>query len=202
MNDGNLGYGEMFAEVLDQSIRTLLSSSWRRKRNPGAPFSFGENHLRKQIRSYRVPSEWPQLVVERKVRGDLEGPGKSHGGVDFFFIQQTTAISPKLTDVLASCEVGGPTRPKLLLGSKNNWYPKIVADIRKQAWRATVAPTGEHYLGLMIKPGPDSIVRKEFPVVLKSMLEEVPEANLVEVSWSELTDVGKLTVIVLRVMPK
>ncbi len=192
----------MFAQVLQENIRGLGNSDWKRTRNPGAPFIFGENHLRKQIRSYTTPPGWPHLVVERKVENDFMEPGRRHGGVDYFFVPQDQTKAFALGEVLATCEVGGPTRPKLLLGSRGNWYPKIVADIRKQLWRANAAPNAEHYLGLLIKPLAGTAVRKEIERALKSMLEEVPGAQFVEASWTELSDVKRLNVVVMRVIPK
>jgi hypothetical protein len=202
MLSANSNYGLMFADVLHRSIRNLTHGSWKRDRNPGAPFHFGENHLRKALRSHIHPVEWPPLVIERSVAGDLVEKDKQHGGVDLFFAPHGSEERCHLSDVLATCEVKGPTRRAFLGGSRRNWYPKIVADLRKQRWRAGTAPAGEHYLALMVQPRPGSATRAEFLRVITSILEEVPNTYLEETSWVEMPDVEQLNVIVLQVLPK
>lgn len=202
MQSTNSIYGLMFADMLHRSIRNLTQGSWERDRNPGAPFRFGENHLRNALRSYINPVEWPPLVIERSVEGDLEENDQQHGGVDLFFAPNRSPEHCHLLDVLATCEVKGPTRKAFLSGSRRNWYPKIVADLRKQRWRVRAAPAGEHYLGLMVQPRLGYSIRAEFLRVITTMLEEVPDTDLEETSWVDLPDVEHLNVIVLRVLPK
>ena len=203
-------YGVMFAEILDTNIRELVKSGWKRGRNPGAPFVFGENHLRKYVRSalenahYTVPPGWPTLLVERHVDGDLKGAEKRHGGVDYLMVQSPPVGRLRLADVLATCEVGGPTRPKLLDGSqrKRNWYPKIVADIQKQCWRAHAAPNGKHYVALLVRPRTGSDIRSDLARVIEVMLREVGDAELLESSWREMKGVQDLNLVIFQVLPK
>ena len=194
-------YATMFAETLQTCVRDLMSGLWRRDRNPGAPFHFGENHLRKQIREFTPPPTWPRLRIERHVAGDLEEKDKKHGGVDLFFTDSCAPEDIQLQNVLATCEVGGPTRPILLRGSRENWYPKILADIRKQLWRAQAAPGGEHFVGLMVKYSNAATVREDFYRAADSMLKETTGAVIVESSWSELPEAPKLKIAILQILP-
>jgi hypothetical protein len=191
----------MFAEMLESNIRLAYTTTIRTC-NHGAPFAICEEHVREAAKSFSRPSEWPHLVVERKIQGDFKDDHKGHGGIDYFFAANASPKLWHLRDVLATCEVKGPTRPALLTGSKRNWYPKIVADVQKQLWRASQALTGEHYLGLMILPHPGSATREGFLRTLTSIQEKVPAVALIESSWVELQDVEKLNVVVLRVLPK
>ena len=185
-------YGEYFAEMIETNVDDLMQRGPVRERNSGAPFVFGENHFRKHMRAYKPPTHWPRLVIDRRVQNDIQG----HGGVDYCFLSSSSS-KPDISDVLATCEVKGPTRPALLRGSKENWYPDIVRDIKKQVGRATIAPDAQHYLGLMIVPPPDSDVRRELAAVFAEMLREVPQAKLIECSW---TDLKGLHIVVYRVV--
>lgn len=198
---GDSTYGLMFAEMLQWNIRSAFTST-KRTCNHGAPFPFGEQHVRKAAKSFSCPFDWPRLIVERKILGDFKDDDKQHGGVDYFFAANASSELWHLSDILATCEVKGPTRKAFLAGSEKNWYRSIVADVRKQLWRANEAPAGEHYLGLMIQPRPGSATREEFLPIIASILEKVPNADLIETSWAELPDVEKLNVVVLRVLPK
>jgi hypothetical protein len=113
-------YGKYFAEMIEANVKTLMLNDRIRERNPQAPFPFGENDFRKHLRSgaYDPPPDWPDLAIERRVKNDTEG----HGGVDYFlFLPSATSQKHDLNEVLATCEVGGPTRPIFLRGSRRNW---------------------------------------------------------------------------------
>ena len=201
-------YAAMFQDVLWDNCLALLKSPWKRDRNPGAPSAFGETHLRNYVqkalksRLYIPPSTWPQLVVERGVQGDRKDAAHRHGAVDYFFTAKGDERSLHLSDLLASCEVGGPTRPKLLAGSQANWYPKIVADIEKQLWRASHAGTGHHFVSVFIQPRSGYEVEADFGAVLRTMIIPLPDATLGDVVWSRRADdVPDLHLVTLRVLP-
>jgi hypothetical protein len=176
-------YGKYFAEMIETNVTSLIQSSPVRERNSNAPFAFGENYFRKHMRAFKAPEHWPELVIERRVRNDSQGLGRN-GCIDYFFQSAAASSRPDISEVLATCEVGGPTRPVLLLGSTTNWYPKIVRDIKKQVGRAIQSPNTQHYLALLITPSPNLDVRSALELVFVSMLREVPQAELLDCSWA------------------
>lgn len=198
-------YAPMFEQLLWENARSLLSSGWKREHNPGAPFDFGENHLREHARSallsgeYIPPPAWPRLVIERKVNGDRIEAGHRHGAIDYFFTQSSLDDKLDLTELLATCEVGGPTRPKLLSGSQFNWYPKILDDIEKQLWRARHAPTVQHCLAVFIRPRSGYDVRVDFSSVLQTMLTGITDAQVGNLTWSERADIRGLHLAIFPV---
>jgi hypothetical protein len=191
--------GTYFGKMLQDLAVAIWNSDFERDRNPGAPFRFGENHLRKAAKGYVPPLAWPRLGIERHLSNDIGEDGRPHGGVDYFL---EPVDEPNISDIrhaVATCEVGGPTRPALLRGSRANWYPKIVEDLRKQTGRARVAPAGQHYLGLFVNPARNSDVKRDFDNVLQSMLLEVPAARVTTSHWGELQEAKNLNIVVLHV---
>jgi hypothetical protein len=196
-----LEHVDIFQELLWGNCRTLLGNGWERDRNLGAPFKFGENHLREHIRKavdsgrYIPPAEWPELRVEKKVCGDRDG----HGAIDYFLVPKGVKGQLSLSDVLATCEVKGPTRPKLLEGSQKNWYPKVLADIEKQLWRARCAEAAQHFVCVFVQPRNGGSVTADFDAVLAGMLAKVPEACLGRTLWSQHPDVSGLHLATINV---
>lgn len=189
-------YASMFSELLWDNCSALLRSGWKRDRNPGAPFPFGENHLRKHVQSalrsgdYVPPPTWPELFVERQVNGDRRQVGHRHGAIDYFFVPERLDRTFLLSELLATCEVKGPTRPKFLRpGSRKNWYPKIVGDLEKQSWRARYSP-GAHYLAVFVQPRKGYDILADFPAVLRTM--PVANVQIIDRKWSERSDIPGL----------
>lgn len=201
-------YPKMFEKLLWDNCRDLLDSGWARNRNFGAPFGFGEAQLRKHIQTairngtYVLPTDWPDLLIERKVDCDRSEVGHRHGAVDYVFGPQGCAGKPNLTDLFATYEVGGPTRPKLLEGSKDNWYPKILKDIEKQCWRARYAPTVEHFVAVFVQPRLCNDVHADFYAVLQTMLKSVSGAQAGEVLWSERPPIANLFLAIFQITPR
>jgi hypothetical protein len=201
-------FGSYFSDFFQRSIRNLISSDFKRLKNPGAPFKFGENHLREHIRtilnngSFALPAEWPPFLFERKVQDDSSIFGNRHGGVDYFFVKDRSAQRYSLNEILATCEMKGPTRPKLLQGSKVNWYEGVREDLKKQVSRATNAPQGEHYVAILLQPLSGGDTRTAFANVLDSLLTEIQVAKTFEAHWTQMADVDNLNIVILRVMPK
>jgi hypothetical protein len=194
-----IDYGKYFGTMLRDIAVSIWNSEFEREHNPGAPFRFGENHLRKAARCFVPPVDWPQLGIERCLSNDIGEDGRPHGGVDYFFARPDEPCVSDLRHAMATCEVGGPTRPAMLQGSRVNWYPKIVADLRKQVGRAKATPNGQHYLGLFIRPVRNSDVRRDFNAVINSMLLEVPDAQLTTSYWEQLPQLKSMTIAVFRV---
>ena len=180
-------YSEYFADLLVNNIPSL---TYVRTRNFGAPFNFNENVLRDHIKEriadglYKPPGHWPKLVIEQMVKNDIPGERLGKRRIDYFFLASTSSSKPDIWDVLARCEVKGPTRPAFLKGSQKNWYPDIVKDIRAQAGRSAIAPEGEHHLAVMVRPIHDADrvadTRERLAGVFARMLQDVPEAGLAE----------------------
>ena len=146
-------YPVKFGKLLELVIVDILNSGFKRTKNPGAPYYFSENHLRKHfsifIENTKDANLFPKLVIERKIIGDFKSSNREHGGTDYFYVNSLSE-NYNSSDVLATYEVKGPTRPILFKGSKVNWYPKIIEDIKKQAWRNLNFPNKENYIVLII----------------------------------------------------
>ena len=201
MLSANSNYGLMFADVLHRSIRNLTHGSWKRDRNPGAPFHFGENHLRKALRSHIHPVEWPPLVIERSVAGDLVEKDKQHGGVDLFFapygsrsvvISRMFSLRARLRD-----QRGGVS-----WRIKKELHPKIVADLRKAALASRNGPRRRTLSRFDGATSP--WLRHPCRVSSSNHFNSRRSTNtyLEETSWVEMPDVEQLNVIVLQVLPK
>jgi hypothetical protein len=186
-------YGKYFAELIEENVATLIESGFQRERNAGAPHKFGENHLREHIRKNIVATEWPHLVFERRLANDND-----HGNVDYCFLKPRRSRFD-LNEVLATCELKGPTRRSFLKGSKRNWYPAILADLKKQLVRAKLAPSAQHYLALIITPVDGADVRDRLNTVFDQMLGEVHEAKI---TYLPCIKVHGLYVILSRVEPR
>ncbi len=150
----------------------------------------------------RLPTDWPYLVVERAVSGDRQDADCRHGAVDYLLTESQGPGTYALTRILATCEVAGPARKAFLNGSRVNWHPKILADLRKQQWRAIHAPQGSHYVAVLLKAEravPRAQVRDDFSSILQEMLHELG-ARATELVMDGL-DQEDLYVAVFRVLP-
>lgn len=203
---GRCNYGKYFAEMLTDNARKAIDTG--RILNPGAPAAFGENHLRRQVRSYIPPSNWPKLLIEKAVADDVIQVNERAGGIDYLFVSKSQKEEiPSLDNVLATMELKGPTRPALLRGSRCNWYPAIVTDLRKQFCRAIAAPDVQHYLGLLLVPSKVNMdVREEFYRVLDEMKSEASrdiagECNLIEKEWHN-EGLDGINLLLLQVVPQ
>lgn len=175
-----------FGEALKIVIRNLMTSDFERTKNLGATFSFNENNLRKHfsdcIKNTILLNSHPKLVVERKIEGDFTSTTKKHGGTDYFYVNEISD-SYHHSEILATFELKGPTRPILLKGSKVNWYPAIILDIKKQLWRNINFANSSNYVVLLIKPHKKFDTHEKILSLFNDMENEISNVKLEECFW-------------------
>jgi hypothetical protein len=181
-------YAFNFGEALKIIINNLMNSDFECNKNLGAPFSFNENNLRKHfsdcIENINLNNLNPKLIIERNIDGDLKSINKRHGGTDYFYVNKSCDTYHH-SDVLATFEVKGPTRPSLLKGSKVNWYPKIITDIKKQMWRNLNFSNCSNYIVLLIKSN-DIHTHNQVMSLYKVMEDDITGVNLDECFWESI----------------
>ena len=197
-------YATDFGNSLKVIINDLMNSNFERKKNIGAPFSFSENQLRKQFsrssEDINLKTSIRKIVIERRIKGDFQSPGKRHGGTDYFYVKNLSN-SYAHTDILATFEVKGPTRSSLLMGSRVNWYPKIILDIEKQSWRNINFHCSLNYIALLIKPYKTMDAHNQVKSLLRLMESEVKGIHLLECYWeSILVRSAILNILIARVI--
>jgi len=181
-----------FGEYLTLALTDLTDSSMRRsKEGQALRLQPRENHLRKIFKNIanKINQElhFPKLIIEKKINDDYQDAQDSHGCTDYFFAKDYSQTYD-FSNVLATFEVKGPTRPSLLKGSKKNWYPKILKDVRKQLWRSINFPHTSNYVAIIFRSSPDlsslklaNLLRKE----LESEFDEL-KVKLEDCYWREV----------------
>jgi hypothetical protein len=197
-----------FSEYLILALNDMTNSCFARDKNHQAPAKFGENHLRKSFKkaTNKINQDLhsPKLIIEKKINGDYQYDYDSHGCADYFFAKNNSE-DHDFSNVLATFEVKGPTRPSLLKGSKKNWYPKILKDVRKQLWRSLNFPHTSNFVVIIFKSSPElpsfnlaNLLRKE----LESEFKEL-KVKLENCYWKEIDCQSELVFIsILKVMLK
>jgi hypothetical protein len=197
-----------FSDYLILALNNMTNSCFARDKNQQAPAKFGENHLRKALikatEEINQKLHTPKLIIEKKINGDYQDDYDSHGCADYFFAKNNFE-DHDFSNVLATFEVKGPTRPSLLKGSKKNWYPKILKDVRKQLWRSLNFPHTSNYVVIIFKSSPElpsfnlaNLLRKE----LESEFNEL-KVKLENCYWKEIDCQSELVFIsILKVMFK
>jgi hypothetical protein len=193
-------YPVKFGKLLELVIVDILNSGFKRTKNPGAPYYFSENHLRKHfsifIENTKDANLFPKLVIERKIIGDFKSSNREHGGTDYFYVNSLSE-NYNSSDVLATYEVKGPTRPILFKGSKVNWYPKIIEDIKKQAWRNLNFPNKENYIVLIINSPKNIDTHNDIKNLYKVMEDDVGNVKLSEYYWGTIPYLSSVLNIVV-----
>ena len=197
-------YATDFGNSLKAIINDLMNSNFERNKNTGAPFSFSENQLRKHFSRFSEDinsrTSIPKMVIERKIKGDFQSSSKKHGGTDYFYVKNLSN-SYVHTDILATFEVKGPTRSSLLMGSRVNWYPKIIRDLEKQSWRNINFHGSLNYIVLLIKPYKNMDAHNQVQSLLRLMESEVKGIHLLECYWeSILVRSAILNILIARVI--
>lgn len=179
----------LFGQSLCLVINDLINSDFRRSKNLGAPFSFSENHLRKQfttnIAKLNDKKNGLILEFEKHICDDYKSSNKNHGGTDYFYVHELSDCYSS-SMVISTFEVKGPTRPSLLKGSKKNWYPKIVKDVEKQVWRNKNFSSNLNYIVLLFTPLNNFDTHTLAQSFYKTVEEEVGNVKLIERYWNRV----------------
>jgi hypothetical protein len=137
MPDHGLTFAETFAEHLPSLKECLENGTIKARRGRGrTPCGFLELDLQDYVRDRRIKA----VLVDKK-------RGKT-GKIDYQLVDDAD-------QAVATCEVKGPSRKKLLINPENNWFWGIVKDTAKQFYRSQIkspATAVEHYVAVLI-PG-------------------------------------------------
>jgi hypothetical protein len=170
----------------------------------GIGLGFRENDLRNAVKSlHKAAPGGSVLLVEQKLSGDVTTKGKKVGRADYVLVKRGSRVPPPLTNVLATCEVKGPTRAAFLDPDsfRRNWALRGLIDVKKQMARARAAPAAEHHVAFLIPFTKSHVLERIRTAFVNQALHRLPNAtmNRSGIASVKLADHHDLIVIVFRV---